>query len=273
MKLTVEDTATQLVEKGIYESYKRAEKYLKMIKEQFRNRLHSHESRRIEFLDYGLVAKFVPKRKFQTDQLSLNQYLYNVGLLPAVVQIKTIKETPELVRELKPFQLKEEFYIRPNFKLESKINKTLPWSTPLEQQSIDELAFWFNKFYRIYKKNKGLYDIAKHKILSTLTLNKIERIEFEYGSLSLVRRQPIYDCYRIFNELGADFLIKHGNISSEKIQNYILKGLLAEADINQYRTVTDINLTFYLLPIEVERQMLERFQANLITASMNRSRF
>ncbi|SUV06421.1 Uncharacterised protein [Priestia megaterium] len=273
MKLTAEDIATQLVENGVYETYKMAEKYLKLIKQQFRERLYSHESRRIEFPEHSLVAKFVPKRKFQTDHLSLNHYLYNIGLLPAVVQIKITKDQLQLARALEAFQLKDEYYIRPNLRLKSRTNKDWPWNNPLESQSINELAFWFNKFYRIYKQNEELYSAAKNKILRFFICNEIEKMDFKYGSFSLLKRQPAYDCYKIFNDFGAEFLIRHGSVSSEKIQNYILKGVLSESEINQYRTVIDIHLTFYLLPLEIERQMLQRFQANLITASLNRARF
>ncbi|MGZ0879032.1 hypothetical protein ACWZQY_024000 [Priestia megaterium] len=272
MKLTAEDIATQLVENGVYETYKMAEKYLKLIKGQFQERLHSHESRRIEFPEHSLVAKFVPKRKFQTDHLSLNHYLYNIGLLPAVVQIKATKDQPQLAKALEAFQLKDEYYVRPNLKLKNTINQDLPWNTSLENQSINELAFWFNKFYRTCKQNEDLYNAVKNKILRFFICNEIEKMDFKYGSFSLLKRQPAYDSCKIFNNLGAEFLIRHGSVSSEKIQNYILKGLLSESEMNQYRTVTDIHLTFYLLPLEIERQMSQRFQANLIAASLNRGR-
>ncbi|KWU61136.1 hypothetical protein [Priestia megaterium] len=272
MKLTAEDIAIHLIESGIYERCQTAKKYLKMIREQFYKRLQHAESRRIEFTKHNLVAKFIPKRKFQIDHFSLNYYLYNIGLLPEVVQIKAIKDQPQLAKVLEPFQLKDEYYITPNLKLKNRLNENLPWDNPLENQSIDELAFWFNKFYYIFKQNEALYNVAKNKILCFFICDEIDKMNFKYGSFTLFKRQPVFDCTKIFNNFGAEFLIRHASASAEKIQNYILKGFLSEKDINQYRTVTDINLTFYLLPLEVEHQMLQRFQANLITASLNRIR-
>lgn len=268
MKINAEHIAKQLLNQGIYQEYKEAEKQLKVIKEEFRIRLHSHEESRIEFLNHNLVAKFIPRKKYHyTDQVSLNDYLHNIGLLPAVVKIshKSIKDKPNLVKQLEPFQQKEKFYVRPTLKFERGTDIV----APLGNLDIDRLAVLFNKVYEIHQKMQFLYDIAKKKMLQCSILQKEKKVTFENGSLSLIKCQPTYDSYTILNELGAESLINYGQVSLEKAEEYMFRGILSKQDIERYRIVVDILLTFHLLPLDVEQQMLERFYNKRSITSLN----
>ncbi|PGS49893.1 hypothetical protein [Bacillus sp. AFS041924] len=272
MIINAEHIAIQLLEQGIYQEYKKAEKNLKLIKEEFRNRLHSYEGNRIEFLKHNLVAKFTRRKKYHyTDQFALNDYLHNIGILPAVVKIshKCIKDNPDLVKRLEPFQQQDKFYVRPTLKPEGRIDIIAPSVTPLENLDIDSLAVLFNRFYEIHKKMQYLYDMAKQRMLNCPILQKEKKINFKYGSLSLIKCQPEYDSYKIFNDFGAEFLINYGQVSLEKLQEYMLKGILSQRVIDRYRVVIDILLSFHLLPLDVEQQMLERFHNKRIIVSLN----
>ncbi|WP_129691315.1 hypothetical protein [Gottfriedia acidiceleris] len=272
MEINAEYIAEQLLEQGIYQEYKKAEKHLKLIKEEFRNRLNSYEGNRIEFFKHNLVAKFTRRKKYHyTDQIALNDYLHSIGILPAVVKIshKSINDNSELVKRLEPFRKQDKFYVRPTLKLEGRIDIIASCVTPLEHLDIDSLAVLFNRFYEIYKKMQYLYAKAKEKMLHCPILQKEKKINFNYGSLSLVKCQPVYDSYKIFNELGAEFLISYGQVSLEKVQEYMLMGFLSERDIDQYRILVDILLSFHLLPLDVEQQMLGRFHDKRVITSLN----
>ncbi|MFF2876149.1 hypothetical protein ACFVR2_07495 [Gottfriedia sp. NPDC057991] len=271
MIINAEHIAIQLLEQGIYQEYKEAEKHLKIIKEEFRNRLHSYEGSRIEFLKHNLVAKFTRRKKYYYTDQALNDYLHSIGLLPAVVKIShnSIKDKPDIIKRLEPFQLQDKFYVRPTFKIEGMKDLIAPCVAPLENLDIDSLAVLFNRFYEIHKKMQELYDMAKQRMLHCPILQKEKKINFKYGSLSLVKCKPAYDSYEIFNDLGAEFLINYGQVSLEKVQEYMLRGILSERDIDQYRIVIDILLSFQLLPLDVEQQMLERFHNKRITTSLN----
>lgn len=272
MEINAEHIATQLLEQGIYQEYRQAEKYLKVIKEEFRNRLHSYEGSRIEFPKHNLVAKFTTRKKYHyTDQVALNDYLHSIGILPAVVKVshKSIKDQLDLVKQLEPFRQQDKFYVRPTLKLPENIGIIAPCVAPLENLDIDRLAVLFNRFYEIHKKMQYLYDMAKQRMLHCPILQEEKKINFKYGSLSLVKCQPAYDSYKIFNDLGAEFLTNYGQVSLEKAQEYMLMGILSERDIDQYRIVIDILLSFHLLPLDVEQQMLERFYSKRINISLN----
>ncbi|WP_129691046.1 hypothetical protein [Gottfriedia acidiceleris] len=272
MELNAEQIALQLLEQGIFQEYKEAEKHLKIIKEEFRNRLNTYEGSRFEFIKHNLVAKFTRRKKYHyTDQVALNDYLHNIGILPAVIKIshKCIKDNPNLVKRLEPFRQKDTFYVRPTLKPEGRIDIIAPSIAPFENLDIDSLAVLFNRFYEIHKKMQYFYDMAKQRMIHCPILQKEKKINFKYGSLSLVKCQPVYDSNMIFNDLGAELLINYGQVSLEKLQEYILKGILSERDIDQYRIVIDILLSFHLLPLDVEQQILERFHNKRIMTSLN----
>lgn len=247
--------AGQLMEKFVEEGHYREFRVSVHLVEQHKKHVYSYlkhsESRRHEYEKFGVIAKFVPKKVYEYDRVELNEFLFNIGVLHKVVTFNkdTILEFSDL----------NKFIIPKPKKLGVAFNKK--GRVQLEEVSESNLEDHLEQFVKIKEKEaifKLKYEKLKEKMLACPVLQKKEKITHEYGSVYLSENpSKEFNVLKIYEHLGPEFVIEHGQSSSTKINEFIERGTIQLSDINQFRRVVDIQMDFRLMLLEDERRMFE----------------
>lgn len=277
-KSFVTELIETFIEEGFYPDLKHTEGKIKIITSSMKERLQESESKRHVFTKYNLVGRFVAKRIYEVDVISLNEYLYDLGLLNQVCEIdnKKIKTNELYMAIIEPFKLKDTFYIKPNFNKTGKELIRIEDFAVNDSWSLDDMASSMAVLKPQLKDLEYKYEQLKRAILKTEEMQKLmvrpkrEPIPHKYGSLSLLANPPRYDISAIYDYIGEWMLIEYGTPNSERLEQFILNGTITKKEIDQFKTVRDIRLDFSVMSLEDERRILEMLDNKNMIAASNR---
>lgn len=212
------------------------------IKQVFEKRTPK-ETRRAE---YGpLIAKRFSVPKYDTDEISLKEFLANKGVLPLVAKISSNKETK---KELKQFIKAMEVSVRmtPN-----KNGKFEVEEFNFESLEIDELTRIWLKADRKEKLYTFKKEEVEKQILSCSLLKEKKKLTCEYGSVSLIETLS-FDIDKIYRELGMGFLIEKASVTLDDLTPYVESGVLKKQEIDQFRKLIKVEERFMILHKQTE---------------------
>ncbi|PGT84640.1 MULTISPECIES: hypothetical protein [Bacillaceae] len=243
---------------GIYQRRKSSKEFLDQLKHTMRKTFSNYETRRNEF--HGIVAKFVRDPIYKTDTISFKGLLNDIGILHKVVKLNYsfIKDDEDLVDLLADYSYPKEFFaqIYLNKKGKNEVDKR----EFLFDTSLEGIA-------ELFKSEKRNIDRLEEKYRNTLLdiekcpmLKQAGTLKCNYGTIKLREKDVVYDVESIFKEFGSHFLLEYGQISMEKVEEYIIKGFLSYKEIEKYRKLVDIPLKFFVMDIETERKSMETYQ-------------
>ncbi|WP_066412823.1 hypothetical protein [Sutcliffiella cohnii] len=246
-----------LLENRLYQRMKMAKDNTETIKKTLRKQLESHESKRHVFQQQNVVAKFVNKSVSKIDYQGLNEFLHDIGLLVPTVKLnhKDIKKEALLLDAFSPYQLEQEYKLHIAFNKDGKLIINYP-AVEFENYNTIELIDSYKNWNSEHKRLVTQYEESKKEILTCPILKKDRKVTHKYGSISKVKLDPLYNIPKIYDELGADFLIKYGKPDSVKLSDFVYKGILSQSDIDQFKQVIDIRLDFVVLSLDAEERML-----------------
>lgn len=258
----------EVFESGLYRKMKTSENKLESIKGSLRNQLSDGELKRYE-LPNNLVAKFVPFPTYETDEEGLKEFLDDYGLLVATctLKAKSIKD-PDILTLLKDFQTPVErfaqFYLNKNGKAHLDKEEYI-FSDNLKELSLNflEQKSYFETYQNRYK------EILK-KIEKCPFLQQSKSIITTYGTCKLREKEIEFYPKDVYESLGSEFLIKHGQVSMKSIDEFIAKGFFSPKDIQQFRILKDINLRFVVMEKESEVKQSEFFHQQRMRKSQIR---
>lgn len=269
------------IEEGNYPQLKQTEKKVQLLTSSMKKRLEYSESKRHEFERYQLVGRFVAKKIYETDTVSLNEYLNDLGLLLHVVEIdnKKIQENMLYMDMIQDFKKQDTFSIKPSFNKIGKTLGTLPKTFEVtDQWSLTDMARTLsilkpqvkaltNRYEKLKRELSKLQEIQK---MMFLPKEKRTTIAHKYGSLSVVANAARYDISAIYDYIGEWLLIEYGTPNSKLLEQFILNGTIAKRDIDQFKSVKDLRLDFSVMTMEDERRLLEMLDHKHMTAAANR---
>ncbi|MDF2534233.1 MAG: hypothetical protein K0R18_390 [Bacillales bacterium] len=238
-----------------YQTYKLLEDKLIQLRNEFKSRMLEDEVRRV-FHSQGIVAKYIRNRVFQVNQIGLNQFLNDYGLLVNTAKFETNEK-------LDKFKNEQTYHLRINAKLPS-------YEYDFSNLDESELTKEWNKAHDEYKALDYIVSKAKKKIAKCSKLKKEMKLKFSNGSLSLAKNRVSYNIQAIAEEFGIDYIIQNAKTSSEKIDLYIEQGFIIEKDLDQFRTLMDINLKFTVMKLSDEQVIYDILKRKQIRAYNNR---
>jgi len=165
--------------------------------------------------------------------------------------------------------LEQKYKLHIAFNKEGKLIKQYPTES-FEEQNIDGLIETFNSWNMDHKRLVDEYEKTKLEMLTCPVLQKEKKVSHKYGSVSRVALDPEYNISQIYEELGADFLIRYGKPDSEKLQEFVYRGLLSQSDVDQFKQVIDIRLDFMVLTLDAEERMFSMLHNRKMKAAQNR---
>ncbi|MFD1736204.1 hypothetical protein ACFSCX_06455 [Bacillus salitolerans] len=263
---------------GGYREKKQVELHLKGDKkkgilgaqDQLRHCLKDHDSKRFEYVDLNLVAKFVTKRVYNWDYESLHEYLDDLGLFPLVAKIdnKALKDDLATMDMLEDFRLPSTYYIKPSL---NKLGKAVVEVSAAEFRSLGEgeLLKTIKNLKVLYERQTQIYEDLKSGMMQCDILQSEKKVEHEYGSVSLIENTQEYDMMEIYQHFGSDFLLKYSKVDNSLLDSYVFQGTIKSSEIEQFRTLHDVRLDFVVMALDVEQKILAQQQKRRILTSLN----
>lgn len=89
---------------------------------------------------------------------------------------------------------------------------------------------------------------------------QVKKVQTSVGSISKVENKPVWDIHRIVNELGDDFVMKHGEVKLTKLQEWIQIGAFPKELLSAHQQVVDIGLKFVVMSLEAENRAFNAYQ-------------
>lgn len=280
-----ESIAAQLmesfIEEGKYPHLKQTEKKVQLLTSSLRKRLETSETKRHVFEKQQLVGRFIVKKINETDTVSLNEYLYDLGLLLHVVEIdnKKIKENELYMEMIQDFKLEDTFYLKSNFNKAGNVRNKLPSTYVVtDQWSVEDMARSLSILKPQIKALTHKYDKLKWNMLRLQEIQDLKRLSKEerkpiphkFGSLSLVANPSKYDISAIYDYIGEWLLIEYGTPNAKLLEQFILNGTVTARELEQFKTTKDIRLDFSVMTLEDEQKMFKMLDQKNMTAAFNR---
>jgi hypothetical protein len=246
----------EFIEKGIYKHMKTLSNESDFINKNIYHHLIQSEVKRHEIGNH-LVAKFIPKKIFHYDYPGLNEYLFDRGLLQKLTKLSStdINRKQEILDIFKPLSLNSNFYIKPTFNKAGrefvKGEEYLDLQLPLKEASKRKRA----NFMRL-KTVKMEYETLKKKMGICQQLITEGKVNHKYGSVSRIQKPLIYQTSNVTDSFMIETLIKYGKPDMNKIMFYCSKGFFPKSEIESFRKLIDIKLSFVILDLDDEARMM-----------------
>lgn len=113
------------------------------------------------------------------------------------------------------------------------------------------------------EKANPLKSMYSELMLPFKTMAK-DKLSLDIGSISRVSNKPVWDINALINELGEEFILKHGKVKLSAIDEWILLGVLPKNIRSEYQQVVDIRLEFEVMSLEAERNALQVFKGRFV---------
>jgi hypothetical protein len=277
----------EFIRSKYYLEFKSVKANIDSVKAEFHRQLKNSEYRRHEMEEHNLVCKFVNKKIGNTDYEGLNEYLLDhYGVLfvkMAKVDSHRVKKDPSLLELVEPYQQPLSYYCSPSFNKKGK-ESTVPKLKKFEGKKTEVLAESLNNFLPISDFYKQQYEQLKSEMMKCTTVKRIiqtkdehevkklkKQMKHEYGSLSVRSNKPSYDVEGIYKKYGEEFLIQYCKPDSTKLQQAILNGYVKEKEIEQFKTIVNIETEFVVMRLDVDRRVRDIFEKQRIQASLRRA--
>jgi len=259
-------TMQRLCKSGFYKRMKQLENRVEQLKEVLRTR---RDHKRSEFPSIGVICKYQAYNVYETNKLGLNDFLNDLGILPVVVKIdnQMLLEHPDVISIIEKYQNPVERYMRftPN-----KLGKVE--TEQLETDYLEDIEI--AKMWLISKKqlDKLQEEYEKHKesMGRSRLLKKERKLPCAFGTVSLIDKRPTFNIEKMYEELGAGFLMQYAKADMQLLDEFMVMGFLNAKEINCFRKIIGVELRFLVTDKETEDRQFRYFQSRLRRSSKNR---
>lgn len=240
-----------------YQTYKILEDKLGAIREEFKTRMIGDEMRRM-FASQDVVCKYIRNGVYNVDQIALNQFLNDYGLLAKAARFETKDES------LSNFKNEQTYYLRINMKV---VNEN---TYDFKGFSDIELAQEWKNTHDEYKTLERIVEEARQKMTKCEKLKKEGKLVFSNGSLSLCKNKITYNVQAIIEEKGMDFVIQNAKTSGAIVDYYMEQGFFSQKEVDQFYTLVDMKLKFTVMTLSDEQAIRNMLTNKAMRASLNR---
>lgn len=234
----------ELFTSNTYQELKETEFKLDQIREEIKTR-HPEGMKRWDFGRVIAIQQY--PHSYEEDSKGLNELLYDLGILIEATYFDITKDTPEFIkRKLEPFQNPIETYVKffPKKGLVSKIKES--YARYNDEALID---LWLRT--KRNEENLALeIEKCKKEMLKCSELQETRKVITDFGSVQVVNKKPTYDMERALAVLGPEFIIQNATSSMTKLDEFVVKGVITEKEINQFRTLVKISERYVVLTKE-----------------------
>lgn len=257
------EIANELFETNHYQNMKKAELEKKAIEAVLKDRMG--DSRREISKTHKVVMKFENNNTYLTDTEGLNDFLDSYGILTETVKFSPKNEDQSILDKIQGFKMDQEYY--------TKINVRLPKEEyDLIGKTTSELLVRWLEVTNQFNKLRDAYDLKREEMNNCKELAKTNKLKFEFGSISRIKKDIEYDVKAIQEAYGSEFVIKNAQPIMSRIEKYIVKGYFTIKEISEYKTLIKMGLKFTVTTLEKESELFNVLNSKRTRGSFNREK-
>ncbi len=216
------------IQSGSYRELKQLEAKAKILKGMIRDEQSALKRKRMVWKRLRVVGQFQYFSMYEYNQLELNEYLYDLGLLPEIASVDGNLLSNAQVAELKRFCIPGNKYVRYTPNRMGRVDCSLSddeyksyFSLPL----MNKVGFW----RELHERKEALslaWGNERVLALDTKGFQESSSIPLELGTLSLLTTPVSYRALDVLQSLGPDTLIQCAKVDQEKLDEYAARGYL-----------------------------------------------
>lgn len=252
----------ELFNNKVYQKYSKAKNAAKAAKDEMKKRISLDQGRML-FEKQGVIARYIKDATYEYNVEGLNEFLWDIGILHEVARF-------EDVVELNEFKKPVEHYTKFNL---GKLGRTKKEVYDLRELSNEELIEFWLKEKNEESNLETQIEAVKEKMLNDTILNELpegeRKLGCTYGSVSLLNKKRTHHADQIIKEFGHEFVIQNSKPSMNEIEKFITKGYLTHRDLEQFRTLIDLQYKFVMITAESYQKQWDVLQYNKAKQSQN----
>lgn len=260
-----------LIESGTYEKMKQNKTLLEQSKAYLRDLLEPYPAKRHEFKELNWVAKFIPKKIWETDNERLIEDL--LCYIKPEIALSVIKLDTKRIKsggvKLDAYLLPKSHYVRPTLNKfgKSKVKLTdFLFGAQTEVEMVAEIkACSFEE-----KKYEEIYNHFKESSNRCSVLLEQRKVTTPYGSVSLIENKPKWELKDVYRDFGEDLFINFGKVDMAKLEELIIGGAVPNGILSNHRVLKDIRLDFVVMDLAGEEKAMNFHRNRQIKTSMRR---
>lgn len=263
------------IEEEKYQKFKHTNKKIQVIKGLIRNDLECLEVKRKVWAEHGVVGKFTKVNRYQYDNQNLNEFLYNLGILPMVsfIEEKNL-EAEEICFLVEKTNIKTSKHVQyyPNKLANSKKSIIIEDAYIFSQMStLQKVECW--------KELKLLNDYLSEQwinlmqdLTNSFEYNETKDVRSKFGTF-IFKENKLFCPKDVLKFMGERVLLRSCRTDLQKLEEYAARGFLNLPEINNFRRIIGVKVHFSLMELSKEETVnvwLHKRQNRLSEISRNR---
>lgn len=258
--MNAQQIANQLFETNQYQTMKNLELEKKAIEKILKDNMG--EDKRKVHHSTGTVMKFIANNSYDNDNIKINETLQSYGILIHTTKFGN-KTKPEVLELIQNYKNENEYYV--------KINAKFPKEEfNFESHTTKELITRWNEVQKELKLLKSIYNDLREQMNECSELQVTNKLKFDFGSISRVKKETSYNMEAIYNEFGPEFIIENATPVYGEIDKYIEEGYLTISEIEKHKKITNVSLKYVVTTLKEEEKLFNMLNQKTIRASLNR---
>ncbi|WP_018756431.1 hypothetical protein [Paenibacillus terrigena] len=255
---------------GAYKEFKQLEEKTNVLKSLIQDKQAATGRKRMVWTSIGVVGEFQLNKTYEYNFLELNEYLYNLGILPKIASINGGLLSNEQKTELKRFCIPGRSYVRYTPNRLGRVDCHIPldeYNYYLSMSQRKKVSVW----KEMHLRNKVLskvWESERFHAVNADTFQRSRSISIKTGSISLHKRSEKLSVGHVLHFLGPKVLIHCARVDHEILDEYLARGYLKKSDLNSVRKILDVQERYYLMTLQSEEAKSRYWDSKLRRLSM-----
>ncbi|MDD9266153.1 hypothetical protein ACFPES_03810 [Paenibacillus sp. GCM10023248] len=255
----------KFLETGEYSRLKRISEEIKLIKDFIREDLCFKGVTREVWKEYGIVGKFRSINRYEYNHSILNEYLFDLGILPLLSNVKGVCLTDEekqcLLRANKADR-EDRVYFIPTKLINLGFNRAQEYNLSLNELSVNEKVLLWKEKMVLKEILEKEWESLLNSLRGLLKQEDNFKIKSMFGTVTL-KSKNLYCPKDVLELLGKDVLIQSTKVRFEKLEEYAAQGFLNMTEIKRFRRVVNVEQQFVLMDLDKEERCKYWFNQRL----------
>jgi len=244
----------QFIEDGQYRRYKSVSEVTKLLKNSIRDDLINEDINRVVWKECGVVGKLRTINRYEYNHLDMNEYLFDLGVLPMVSSVKEIclkEEEKRYLCELSKTKQNEMVHFYPARLISLGSNSDFKLEPLMNDVSTIQKVYHWNQYMELKETLEKNWEDLLFSLRGWLKRQETSRIKSKYGTVAL-KSMKLYCPKDVLELYGKDVLLKSSRVNFEKLKEYAAKGFFEMSEVKRFRKVINVEQHFLLMKLEKE---------------------
>ncbi len=240
----------KFIEDGFYYQMKNEINKLKGLRQAIRIEQETLNKKRMVWTESGVVGEFTIFKKYEYNHFELNDFLYQLGILPAIAIIESKTLSDKEILMMQSTQIPGTKYVK--FSPKDNYLKNIKKENSSFQLNLKEKISIWKEAYINFNYLSNAWDVVRKRAILLEVFRGASQLQCKFGTISLLHTPVTYQAKDILEILGPERLINCAKVDMDKLADFTAKGFLAKSDINTFRKVTEVSIKYTLMTLEKE---------------------